>query len=66
MELSTGGNLFSRTNNNSNNKKQNLSIPEKEARHWIYKITSAIVHCHSLCIVHRDLKPENILSDNNS
>ena len=43
-----------------------MSIPEKDARHFIYKITSAIVHCHSLCIVHRDLKPENILFENNS
>ena len=73
MELCTGGDLFSRTtniNNNNNNhhtpKKRSLSIPEKEARHFIYKITSAIVHCHSLCIVHRDLKPENILFENNS
>ena len=69
MELCTGGDLFSRTNNNNNNsdnKKRNLNIPEREARHLIYKITSAIVHCHSLCIVHRDLKPENILFENNS
>ena len=65
MELCTGGDLFSRSNTRTN-KKRNLNIPEKEVRHLIYKITSAIVHCHSLCIVHRDLKPENILFENNS
>lgn len=54
MELCTGGELFDR-----------LAIKkrfkEKEAANVIYKLISAVSHCHSLGIVHRDLKPENIL-----
>ena len=62
MELCTGGDLFSRGYRDriSHKKKYN----EKDACHLIFKITSAIVHCHSLGIVHRDLKPENILFEN--
>ena len=63
MELCTGGDLFSRARKNGKRKRH---IPEEQARYLIYKITSAIVHCHSLGIVHRDLKPENILYENKS
>lgn len=54
MELCTGGDLFTHVS-------QMKNITEQEICHLIYKITSAIVHCHSLGIVHRDLKPDNIL-----
>jgi calcium-dependent protein kinase len=54
MELCTGGELFDRIV-----KKKRFT--EKEAAEVIYKIVSAVSHCHSLGIVHRDLKPENIL-----
>ncbi len=57
MELCTGGDLFSHVSNCE-------FFTEKDACHLIFKITSAIVHCHSLGIVHRDLKPENILFEN--
>ena len=57
MELCTGGDLFTHVANCD-------YFTEKDACHLIYKITSAIVHCHSLGIVHRDLKPENILFEN--
>ena len=59
MELCTGGDLFTHVANCD-------YFTEKDACHLIYKITSAIVHCHSLGIVHRDLKPENILFENKS
>ena len=57
MELCTGGDLFTHVANSE-------FFTEKDACHLIFKITSAIVHCHSLGIVHRDLKPENILFEN--
>jgi calcium-dependent protein kinase len=59
MEYCTGGDLFEHIL-----KKKNFC--EKEACHIIFKLLSAIVHCHSLGIVHRDLKPENILYENKS
>jgi calcium-dependent protein kinase len=59
MEYCTGGDMFEHIL-----KKKNFS--ETEACHLIFKLLSAIVHCHSLGIVHRDLKPENILFENNS
>lgn len=59
MEYCTGGELFERVLN----KKYYL---EKEAAFVIYKIASAISHCHTLGIVHRDLKPENILYESMS
>jgi calcium-dependent protein kinase len=54
MEFCTGGELFERIL-----KQQHFS--EQEACDLVFKITSAIHHCHELKIVHRDLKPENIL-----
>jgi len=59
MELCTGGDLFNHVANCD-------YFTEKDACHLIFKITSAIVHCHNLGIVHRDLKPENILFENKS
>lgn len=54
MEYCTGGELFERII-------KKKYYPEIEACEVIYKIASAITHCHSHDIVHRDLKPENIL-----
>lgn len=64
MELCTGGDLFSR--GQGDNTRHRRKYSEKDACHLIFKIISAIVHCHSLGIVHRDLKPENILFENKS
>jgi calcium-dependent protein kinase len=54
MEYCTGGELFERIINKK-------YFTETEASAVIYKIASAIAHCHACGIVHRDLKPENIL-----
>ena len=54
MEYCTGGELLERII-------QKTTYTEKEAADVIYKIASAISHCHNEKIVHRDLKPENIL-----
>jgi calcium-dependent protein kinase len=59
MELCTGGELFDRISHVK-------QFTEKEACNIIFKIITAILHCHSLGIVHRDLKPENILYENKS
>jgi calcium-dependent protein kinase len=59
MELCTGGELFDRIAS-----KKRFS--EKEAANVVYKLVSAVSHCHSLGIVHRDLKPENILYESQS
>lgn len=59
MELCTGGDLYTHVS-------QMKKVTEEVICHLIYKITSAIVHCHSLGIVHRDLKPDNILFDSNT
>lgn len=59
MEYCTGGELLDRII-------EKKYFSEKEAAEVIYKITSAISHCHSLGIVHRDLKPENILYESKS
>jgi calcium-dependent protein kinase len=59
MELCSGGDLF-------DNITKRKYFSEKEACHIIYKLLSAILHCHSLGIVHRDLKPENILYESKS
>lgn len=56
MEYCTGGELLERI---VDKKKDFYS--EYEASEVIYKIASAIAHCHDKGIVHRDLKPENIL-----
>lgn len=39
-------------------------LDEKTAADIMYKLCSAISHCHSKSIVHRDLKLENILLEN--
>jgi calcium-dependent protein kinase len=59
MELCTGGELFDRISHIK-------YFTEKEACNIIFKIITAILHCHSLGIVHRDLKPENILYESKS
>ena len=59
MEYCTGGELFEKVI------KKN-SFDEVSVRSLIFKISSAVHHCHSLGIVHRDLKPENILFENNT
>jgi calcium-dependent protein kinase len=53
-EYLSGGELLERT-------LKNIHLKEVETANIIYKITSAISHCHARRIVHRDLKPENIL-----
>ena len=57
MELFTGGNLLQKI-------EKEKKFSEKYTRKFIFKLTSAISHCHSQGIVHRDLKPENILFEN--
>jgi calcium-dependent protein kinase len=59
MEYCTGGELFEKVI------KKTL-FDEESVRSILFKISSAIHHCHSIDIVHRDLKPENILFENNS
>lgn len=59
MEYCSGGELFERIV-----AKKRLS--EQHAAELVYKIASAISHCHANGIVHRDLKPENILFENKS
>jgi calcium-dependent protein kinase len=54
MEYCTGGELLERILNKK-------TFSELESAELIFKISSAISHCHSQGIVHRDLKPENIL-----
>lgn len=54
MEYCTGGELLDRIISKK-------YFSEFEAADVVFKIASAISHCHSLGIVHRDLKPENIL-----
>lgn len=41
----------------------NGTVKEKQARHFIRQIISAMEYCHANLIVHRDLKPENLLLD---
>ena len=57
MELFTGGNLLQKI-------EKMKKFTEKYTRKFIFKLSSAISHCHSQGIVHRDLKPENILFEN--
>lgn len=40
-------------------------VKEKQARHFLRQIISAVEFCHANLIVHRDLKPENLLLDAN-
>ena len=58
MELCTGGELFDRITENTEN---GIQFTEKEAADLFKQMMSAINYCHKNGIVHRDLKPENLL-----
>ena len=58
MELCTGGELFDRIVENTEN---GIQFTEKEAANLFKQMMSAINYCHKNGIVHRDLKPENLL-----
>ena len=58
MELCTGGELFDRIIDNTDQGKQ---FSEKQAAAIFQQMMSAINYCHKNGIVHRDLKPENLL-----
>ena len=58
MELCTGGELFDRITENTEN---GIQFTEKEAADLFKRMMSAINYCHKNGIVHRDLKPENLL-----
>ena len=58
MELCTGGELFDRIVENTENGKP---FTEKQAANLFKQMMSAINYCHKNGIVHRDLKPENLL-----
>ena len=58
MELCTGGELFDRIVDNTEN---GVQFTEKQAANLFRQMMSAINYCHKNGIVHRDLKPENLL-----
>ena len=58
MELCTGGELFDRIVENTEN---GVQFTEKQAAEIFKQMMSAINYCHKNGIVHRDLKPENLL-----
>ena len=58
MELCTGGELFDRIVENTEN---GVQFTEKQAANIFKQMMSAINYCHKNGIVHRDLKPENLL-----
>ena len=58
MELCTGGELFDRIVENTEN---GVQFTEKQAADIFKQMMSAINYCHKNGIVHRDLKPENLL-----
>ena len=58
MELCTGGELFDRIVQNTEN---GIQFTEKQAASLFRQMMSAINYCHKNGIVHRDLKPENLL-----
>ena len=63
MELCTGGELFDRIVENTDN---GIQFTEKQAADLFKQMMSAINYCHKNGIVHRDLKPENLLYLNKS
>lgn len=58
MEYIGGGELFEMITQQKDN-----TLSEEQAKNYMRKILSALVHMHSQGIVHRDLKPENIMLD---
>ena len=58
MELCTGGELFDRIVENTEN---GIQYTEKQAANLFRQMMDAINYCHKNGIVHRDLKPENLL-----
>ena len=58
MELCTGGELFDRIVENTEN---GIQYTEKQAATLFRQMMDAINYCHKNGIVHRDLKPENLL-----
>ena len=58
MELCTGGELFDRIVDNTEN---GIQYTEKQAANLFRQMMDAINYCHKNGIVHRDLKPENLL-----
>ena len=58
MELCTGGELFDRIVENTEN---GIQFTEKQAANLFRQMMNAINYCHKNGIVHRDLKPENLL-----
>ena len=58
MELCTGGELFDRIVENTEN---GIQYTEKQAASLFRQMMDAINYCHKNGIVHRDLKPENLL-----
>ena len=63
MELCTGGELFDRIVQNTEN---GIQFTEKQAATIFKQMMNAINYCHKNGIVHRDLKPENLLLLNKS
>jgi calcium-dependent protein kinase len=54
QELCTGGELFDRIIDRGH-------YTEHDAKNLLYKLLTAVNHCHTKHIVHRDLKPENFI-----
>lgn len=58
LEMCKGGELFEHLN-------RAVKLSEKQTKHIIRQLLTAVEYIHSKHIVHRDLKPENILLDEN-
>lgn len=56
MEISRGGDLFSRLN-------KEVMFTEEDVKFYLAELALALNHLHSIGIIYRDLKPENILLD---